>query len=206
MIRILLVDDHEIVRKGLQVFLNLQEDFLIIGEAKDGQEAVERYRQQKPDVVLLDLQMEPVDGLTALRQIKEMDEQAKVIVLTSFLDPTHVLPAVESGAMGYLVKTTDAQAIALAIRNVVVGKSMFDAELMQSMAKGIRERADLQDLTPRELDVLGLLAKGLSNQEIADTLVIGIKTVKTHVSNILAKLGLQDRTQAAVYAIEHGVK
>ncbi len=206
MIRILLVDDHEIVRRGLQVYLGLQEDFLVIGEAKDGQEAVERYRQQKPDIVLLDLQMEPVDGVTALRQIKEIDAQAKVIVLTSFLDPAHVLPALESGAVGYLVKTTDAQAIAKAIRDVVAGKTMFDAELMQSMANGIQQRAVLQDLTQRELDVLGLLAKGLSNQEIADILFIGTKTVKTHVSNILSKLSLHDRTQAAIYAIDHGIK
>ena len=206
MIRILIVDDHEVVRRGLRAYLGLEADFAVIDEASDGQAAVEKFKDKVPDVVLLDLHMEPVDGLEALKQIKRINAAAKVIVLTSFFDALHVLPAIEAGAAGYLVKTADASTIAHAVREVFRGKTIFDADAMQSMANAIQQRAAIHDLTEREFDVLKLLAKGLSNQEIADTLFIGVKTVKTHVSNILSKLNVQDRTQAAVYAIEHGIK
>ncbi len=204
MITIMLVDDHDIVRRGLAMVLTLEEDFEIVASAQDGASAIALYEQFQPKITLLDLNMEPVDGITVLKTIRSLDPTAKVIVLSSFFDANHVLPAIEAGAKGYLVKTSDASQIIDTIRKVDQGKTAYDQDAMNAMAKGLQDRALLQELTERETDVLKLLAKGYSNQEIADTLYIGIKTVKTHVSNILAKLHVEDRTQAALYAVAHG--
>ena len=202
-IKILIVDDHHVVRKGLKTVLGLEEDFEIVGEAEDGNAAWIQYQQLMPDIVLLDLQMEPVDGITALIAIKEVDPEATVIVLTSFVDSAHVLPAIEAGATGYMLKTADPEEIAGAIRNAFVGKGTFDQVAIQAMSEGMKNRAKFAELTDREKEVLRLISKGKSNQDIGDELFIGIKTVKTHVSNILSKLGVEDRTQAAVYALRY---
>ncbi len=202
-IKILIVDDHHVVRKGLKTVLGLEEDFVIIGEAEDGNDAWVQYQQLMPDIVLLDLQMEPVDGITALIAIKEVDPEAKVIVLTSFVDSANVLPAIEAGATGYMLKTADPEEIADAIRAAHIGKGTFDQVAIQAMSEGMKNRAKFTELTDREREVLRLISKGKSNQEIGDQLFISIKTVKTHVSNILSKLDVEDRTQAAVYALRY---
>jgi len=204
-IRVLVVDDHQVVRRGLRAYLSLETDIEVVGEANDGASAVAEFARVKPDVTLLDLHMVPVDGVEALRRIRRNDGQARVIILTSFVDAAHVMPAIESGASGYLLKTSAPDEIAAAIRGVFAGGATYDTEAMQAMARGMHERSAASALTDRELDVLQLLAKGKSNQEIADELFIGLKTVKTHVSNILAKLEVADRTQAAVYALTHGL-
>ncbi len=204
-IRVLIVDDHQVVRRGLRAYLSLESDIEVVGEAQDGESAIAEFARVRPDVTLLDLHMVPVDGVEALQRIRRNDERARVIVLTSFIDAAHVLPAMEAGAAGYLLKTSDPNEIVAAIRGVFAGRATFDAEAMQAMAKGMRARATMSLLTERELDVLRLLARGKSNQEIGDELFIGLKTVKTHVSNILAKLEVTDRTQAAVYALTHGL-
>ncbi len=200
-IRILIVDDHHVVRKGLRMVLELEADFEIIAEASEGNEALKQYELQHPDIVLLDLQMEPMDGISTLKEIKRVDPEAKVIVLTSYIDSTHALPAIEAGASGYLLKTADPDEIISAIRKAMIGKGTFDQVAVQAMAKGMQNRAKFAELTDREKEVLHLISQGKSNQEIAEELFIGIKTVKTHVSNIFSKLGVEDRTQAAVYAL-----
>ncbi len=204
-IRVLIVDDHQVVRRGLRAYLSLEADIEVVGEAQDGESAVAEFVRTRPDVTLLDLHMAPVDGVEALQRIRRDDKQARVIILTSFIDVSHVMPAIEAGASGYLLKTSDPEELVGAIRGVFAGRATYDAEAMRAMAKGMRERATISTLTEREMDVLRLLARGKSNQEIADELFIGLKTVKTHVSNILAKLAVADRTQAAVYALTHGL-
>lgn len=204
-IRVLIVDDHEVVRRGLAAVLALWEEVELVGEARDGGQAVAAYGEWKPDVVLLDLQMEPVDGIEALRRIRESDPAARVIALTSFVDAQHVLPAVEAGAAGYLLKTADPDEIVAAIRAVASGRSMFDQGVMEALAHGVQRRAVAAQLTEREREVLRLVAGGKSNQQIAEALFIGVKTVKTHISSIFAKIDVQDRTQAAVYALRHGL-
>lgn len=204
-IRVLIVDDHEVVRRGLAAVFALWKDVVLVGEAQDGAQAMAAYRLLKPDVVLLDLQMEPVGGIEALREIRGGDAQARVIALTSFVDAEYVLPAVEAGAAGYILKTADPDEIVAAIRAVASGRSVFDADVMDALAQGVQSRATAAQLTERERDVLRLVAAGKTNQQIAETLFIGIKTVKTHISSILAKIDVQDRTQAAVYALRHGL-
>ena len=204
-IRVLVVDDHEVVRRGLAAVLALWEEVELIGEARDGEQAVAAYGEWKPDVVLLDLRMEPVDGIEALRRIRESDPAARVIALTSFVDAGHVLPAVEAGAAGYLLKTADPDEIVAAIRAVASGRSMFDQGVMEALAHGVQRRAVTAQLTEREREVLRQVAEGKSNQQIAEALFIGVKTVKTHISSIFAKIDVQDRTQAAVYALRHGL-
>ncbi len=204
-IRVLIVDDHEVVRRGLAAVLALWEEVELVGEARDGGQAVAAYGEWKPDVVLLDLQMEPVDGIEALRRIRESDPAARVIALTSFVDAQHVLPAVEAGAAGYLLKTADPDEIVAAIRAVASGRSMFDQGVMEALAHGVQRRAVTAQLTEREREVLRQVAEGKSNQQIAEALFIGVKTVKTHISSIFAKIDVQDRTQAAVYALRHGL-
>ncbi|MCY0875934.1 MAG: response regulator transcription factor [Firmicutes bacterium] len=203
-ITILLADDHQVVRRGLRALLSLENDIAVIGEASDGAEAVDLYKDQHPDVVLLDLQMKPVDGLTALRQLRALDPNARILILTSFVDAAHVTPAMDSGATGYLLKTAEPAELLAAIRRAVDGGVTYDPDAMRAMMDGRREHAKMDLLTQRELDVLRMIAKGRSNQEIADALFIGQKTVKTHVSNILSKLQVSDRTQAAVYALKNG--
>ena len=204
-IRVLLVDDHQVVRRGLRAVLELERDIAVAGEAADGEEAVRMYEELRPDAVLLDLRMAPVGGIEALRRIRQFDGRARVIVLSSFVDAAHVMPAMEAGAHGYLLKTAEPEEIAAALRAAVAGRGTFDADVLHAAAEGMQTRAAAQELTEREREVLKLLAAGRSNQEIGDSLYIGLKTVKTHVSSILAKLGVGDRTQAAVYAIRHGL-
>ena len=206
-IRVLLADDHPVVRHGLRAFLQLQEDLDIVGEAGDGVEAVAQVKKLQPHVVLLDLVMPRLDGIDAIRQIREASPTTRVIVLTTFADDEKVFPAVKAGAAGYLLKDVEPRELAEAIRTVNSGQGLLHpsitAKLMQEFAGG-QERADVVEaLTDREMDVLRLIAQGKSNREIAREFVLSEKTVKTHVSNILAKLHLADRTQAALYAVRN---
>lgn len=204
-IRVVIVDDHQVVRRGLQAYLALEPTIEVIGEGGDGDVAIALYTSLRPDVMLLDLQMEPVDGVQALREIRRLDPRARVIILTSFVDAGRVMPAMEAGASGYVLKTAEPAEIVRAVRAVMEGRGAFDHDAMQAMAQGMRQRSEIAELTEREMEVLRLLAEGMSNQEIAETLYIGLKTVKTHVSNVLAKLHVTDRTQAALYAVRVGI-
>lgn len=208
MIRVLLVDDHEMVRMGLAAYLSTTDDIEVVGEAENGKEGVRLAKALQPDVILMDLVMEEMDGIEATKAIIKENPQARIIVLTSFVDDEKVYPVIEAGAMSYLLKTTRAPQIAEAIRAAYKGESVLEAKVTTKMMKRMRseaERLPHHDLTERELEVLRLIAEGKTNQEIADQLVIGIKTVKTHVSNILAKLDVEDRTQAAIYAHRHNL-
>ena len=207
-IRVLIADDHPVVRQGLHTFLDLQEDLEVVGEARDGQEAVDIVRRLQPDIVLMDLVMPQLSGIDAIPQVREASPSTKVIVLTSFADDEKVFPAVKAGAAGYLLKDAQPQELAQAIRTVHRGEALLHpsiaAKLMREYAGGEpRAKSDL--LTERELEVLRHLARGMSNKEIAKSLVLSEKTVKTHVSNILRKLDLADRTQAALYAVKQGL-
>ncbi|WP_054949078.1 response regulator [Numidum massiliense] len=208
-VKVLLVDDHEMVRMGLAAFLSTEEGIEVVGEASSGAEGVKLAVQTKPDVILMDLVMEGMDGIAATKEIKKVYPEAKVIVLTSFHDDDKVYPAVEAGAFSYLLKTARASEIAQAVRQAYRGQSVFEAQvagkLINRFARGKQEPLPHEQCTARELEVLSLIGEGRSNQEIADQLFIGIKTVKTHVSNILSKLGVEDRTQAAIYAHRHGI-
>lgn len=202
-ISVLVVDDHPVVRHGLRTFLETIEDVEIAGEAADGAQAVELAQRLLPDVVLMDLVMPELDGIEATRRIRELSPSTKVIVLTSFDDDEKVFPSIKAGAAGYLLKDVHPQELAEAIRKVHRGEALLAPsvalKLMQEVAGA--ERAAASGLTERELDVLRLIARGLPNKLIAKELVVSEKTVKTHVSNILAKLHLADRTQAALYAV-----
>jgi NarL family two-component system response regulator LiaR len=208
-IRVLIVDDHAVVREGLRSFLELQDGIEVAGEAADGAEAVELAPQLRPDVVLMDLVMPNLDGLEAMRQLRRSLPAARVIVLTSFLDEEHLLPAMRAGAAGYLLKNAQPQELARAIRAAHAGEALIDpavaARLVDALAAG-NGRDDYERLTPREREVLELIGRGLSNKRIALELGIAEKTAKTHVSNVLGKLGLADRTQAALYATRQGRK
>ena len=203
-ISLLIVDDHEVVRQGLRTFLELQEDVEIVGEAANGREALGLVESLLPDVVLMDLVMPEMDGIEAIRRIRSISPSTKVIVLTSFADDDKVFGSVKAGAAGYLMKDVRPHDLAVAIRTVHIGGALLHPEiatkLMQEFAQGNR-RTDVEALTQRELQVLRLIAGGMANKEIAAELTIAEKTVKTHVSNILQKLHLADRTQAAVYAV-----
>ena len=208
MIRVLLVDDHEMVRMGLAAYLATEADIEVIGEASNGEDGVRLALELKPDVILMDLVMEGMDGIEATRRIMSEDPKMRIIVLTSFIDDEKVYPVIEAGAMSYLLKTSRAPQIAEAIRSAYAGQSMVEAQvtgkMMQRMRSG-ESKLPHEQLTERELEVLRLIADGKSNQDIADELFIGVKTVKTHVSNILTKLGVEDRTQAAIYAHRHSL-
>jgi two-component system, NarL family, response regulator LiaR len=202
-IRVLIVDDHAVVREGLRSFLELQEGIEVVGEAADGAEAVEEAVRLGPDVVLMDLVMPRLDGISAMRQVRERVPATRVIVLTSFLDNDRLLPAIRAGAAGYLLKNAQPQELARAIRTAHAGEALIDpavaARLVDALASG--ERSDrYEELTPREREVLELIGRGFSNKRIALELGAAEKTVKNHVSNVLAKLGVADRTQAALYA------
>jgi two-component system, NarL family, response regulator LiaR len=207
LIKVLLVDDHEMVRMGLVAFLSTEEDIEVVGEAGSGEEGVELARSLKPDVILMDLVMEGMDGIEATRRIREIHPAGKVIVLTSFIDDEKVYPVIEAGAFSYLLKTTRASDIASAIRQAYKGQPVLEAQVTGKMMARFRQHGSLphEQCTARELEVLVLIGQGKSNQEIADELFIGIKTVKTHVSNILSKLDVEDRTRAAIYAHRHGI-
>jgi NarL family two-component system response regulator LiaR len=207
----LIVDDHSMVRQGVRVFLETQQDLLVVGEAGSGEEAIRLCAQHFPDVVLMDLMMPGMDGATATRQIKVISPRTQVIILTSFLDHEHVLPAMRSGALSYLLKDVGADELLRAIRLASRGESVLHPNVTSLVVQALRtERAPESVsgpvLSERELEVLHLVADGLTNLEIADRLVISEKTVKSHVSNILGKLDLSDRTQAAVYAWRQGLK
>ncbi|PTX59094.1 LuxR family two component transcriptional regulator [Melghirimyces profundicolus] len=209
-IRILLVDDHPMVRKGLRLFLKTKEDMEIVGEASNGKEAVEEMERLQPDVVLMDLVMPEMDGVEATRKMKEAHPGVKVVVLTSFSDQDHVLPAIRAGAEGYQLKEIEADELAETIRAAHQGQTHLHpraaGHLVHQFTSGVsREEKNGPDvLTRREREVLRLITAGKSNKEIAAELVIAEKTVKTHVSSILGKLELQDRTQAAIHAIKQG--
>lgn len=206
MIRVLLVDDHEMVRLGVATFLDIQEDIEIIGEASNGLQGLNMALDLRPDVIIMDLVMDVMDGIEATRQIIEAWPEAKILIVTSFLDDEKVYPAIKAGASSYILKTSSADAIADAIRNTYHGESVMAPEVSEKVLAG--QYADSQthlhdQLTNREREVLQLIAQGQSNQEIADQLFISLKTVKSHVSNILSKLDVSDRTQATIYAYQH---
>jgi NarL family two-component system response regulator LiaR len=207
-IRVLIVDDHGVVREGLRAYLELEPDIEVVGEARDGAEGVRRSEELEPDVVLMDLVMPNMDGVDATSRIKQQRPETHVIVLTSFLDDERVVPAIKAGATSYLLKDVGAGDLARAIRGAWAGQAQLHPEvarrLMQQVTTPRRVEASAQ-LTEREREVLRLLAEGRSNKEIARSLVVSERTVKGHVSNILGKLGLQDRTQAALYAVRHGL-
>jgi DNA-binding NarL/FixJ family response regulator len=203
-IKVLVVDDHPVVRQGLRTFLDLQGDITVVGEAADGDAAVAAAERLQPDVVLLDLRMPGADGVAALRGLRERGSTARVLVITSFTEPAAVLPAVRAGAAGYVYKDVDPPALAAAIRSVHAGHVLLHPDVARLLAAG-NARPDGVRLTPREREVLAEVARGRSNREIARELTLSEKTVKAHVSAILTKLGVQDRTQAALYAVRTGL-
>ncbi|MBM6769828.1 MULTISPECIES: response regulator [Bacillus cereus group] len=212
-IKVLLVDDHTVVLKGLAFFLSTQEDLELVGEANNGKEALVKVGETNPDVILMDLYMPEMDGVEATAYIKKEYPNVKVIVLTSFSDQAHVLPALRAGASGYILKDVEPDQLVEAIRsaykgNIQLHPDIANALLSQTLPVEEKEEESsiqVDVLTVRENEVLQLLAKGMSNKEIASVLVITEKTVKAHVSSILSKLNLSDRTQAALYAVKNGI-
>jgi NarL family two-component system response regulator LiaR len=205
-IRLLIVDDHAVVRQGLREFLRLQEGIDVVGEAASAADAVEVAATTFPDVVLLDLVMPDGNGVGALRRLIEVAPGVRVLVLTSFADDAQIFAAVAAGASGYLLKDIDPQALADAIRDVHAGRpALHPTVAARLMRQGSTARIAHDDLTAREREVLRLMVEGLANKQIAQRLGIGEKTIKTHVSRVLAKLGVADRTQAAVLAIREGL-
>ncbi|MDQ3849051.1 MAG: response regulator transcription factor [Actinomycetota bacterium] len=209
MIRVLIVDDHAVVRQGLRTFLELHDDIEVTGEAADGEEALRAAAAAPPDVVLMDLVMPRLDGIAAISRLRERHPAARAIVLTSFLDDAKVLPAVRAGAAGYLLKDVQPTELVQAIRTVARGEALLHpavaARVLAELADDPRPGGPHERLTERELEVLGLVARGLANKAIALELGVAEKTAKTHVGNILAKLGVSDRTQAALYAVREGL-
>lgn len=212
-IKVLLVDDHTVVLKGLAFFLSTQEDLALVGEANNGKEALVKVGETNPDVVLMDLYMPEMDGVEATTCIKKEYPNVKVIVLTSFSDQAHVLPALRAGASGYILKDVEPDQLVEAIRSAYKGNIQLHPDIanaLLSQTLPVEEKEEepsiqVDVLTARENEVLQLLAKGMSNKEIASVLVITEKTVKAHVSSILSKLNLSDRTQAALYAVKNGI-
>lgn len=208
MIRVFIADDHPIVRRGIRDLLETEADIEVIGEATNGRDAVSEAVKRVPDVILMDLVMTPVDGIEATRLIKEQAPGIKILVLTSFATDDKVFPAIKAGALGYLIKDTAPEALVRAIRQVHQGQPTLHPSIAQKVLAEIAQPAEREPipdpLTEREVEVLKLLAHGLTNQEIADRLVIGVTTVYSHVSNILSKLHLATRTQAALYALREG--
>lgn len=208
MIKVVFVDDHEMVRIGVSSYLSAQPDIEVIGEADNGKKGVELCLDLRPDVILMDLVMKEMDGIEATRQIIKSWPEAKVIIVTSFLDDEKVYPALEAGATSYLLKTSKASEIANAVRSTFHGQSILEPEVTGKMMMKMRQKDVTHphdQLTSREMEILMLMAEGKSNQEIADQLFIALKTAKTHVSNILSKLEVQDRTQAVIYAFKHSL-
>ena len=207
-IRILITDDHAVVREGLQKLISTEPGMEVVGEAADGIEAVQMTCELNPDVILMDMVMPRMGGLEAIRKIKEECPDSRVLVLTSFSDDETVFPAIKAGALGYLLKNTSPDLLLSAIRDVHQGNSSISPDIANKLMSELQRKSDLpltkEPLTEREMDVLKLVAQGLTNQEIADQLVISEGTVRTHVSNILSKLHLANRTQAALYALREG--
>jgi DNA-binding NarL/FixJ family response regulator len=202
-IRVLVVDDHPVVRQGLRTFLDVLDDIEVVGEASDGASCVAATAELRPDVVLLDLRMPGSDGVEALRGLRELGLPTRVLVITSFTEPTAVLPAVRAGAAGYVYKDIDPPALAAAIRSVHAGHVLLHPDVARLLAGGTAPEG--AQLTTREREVLAEVARGRSNREIARQLGLAEKTVKTHMSAILTKLGVQDRTQAALHAVRSGL-
>ncbi|MFD1038798.1 response regulator [Virgibacillus byunsanensis] len=206
MISILFADDHEMVRIGVSAYLSAQPDMEVVAEADDGEEAVQIALDLRPDIILMDLVMKEMDGIEATKNIIAEWAEAKIIIVTSFLDDEKVYPALEAGATSYMLKTSKASEIAKAIRATFEGQSILEPEVTGKIMNRMREKnvENLHDqLTEREMEILLLVAQGKTNQEIADELYIAMKTVKVHVSNVLGKLEVHDRTQAVIYAFKH---
>ncbi len=209
-IKVVLVDDHSMIRIGLKAYLETLPDMHVVGEAASGEEAVKIVSETRPDVVLMDLIMTGMDGVEATRQVKHIHPAAQVIILTSYHEDSHIFPAIKAGALSYVLKDIDPDDLAMAIRKAHTGQAMLNPQVAARMVKELQgssaqEANPFVELTERELDVLRLVALGKTNQEIAADLVISEKTVKTHLTNLLAKLHLKDRTQAAAYAWQNGI-
>jgi DNA-binding NarL/FixJ family response regulator len=209
-IRVLLVDDHAVVRKGLRAFFDQLDDIEVVGEASDGSEGVALARRHRPDVVLMDLLMPNMDGVTAIGRIKAELPETEIVTMTSFIEEDKVTSALEAGASGYVLKDAEADEVAQAIRAAYAGEVHLDPAVARMLAQRMRNKkapADdlVEPLTDREKDVLRLLGQGMSNKEIGTALFITERTARTYVSNILGKLGLASRTQAALWAVEHKV-
>ncbi|MEJ2448215.1 MAG: response regulator transcription factor [Anaerolineales bacterium] len=209
-ITVLLVDDHEVVRSGVSAFLASQPDFEVVGEAKSGTEAVNLVQKTVPDVVLMDLVMAKMDGVEATRQVKAVSPRTKIVVLTSYHQDEYIFPALQAGAISYILKDVKMDELADALRRASQGEATLHprvaSRVIQELHGANREELNpYTELTDREMEVLKLIAKGQSNSAIAESLVISVNTVKGHVSNILSKLHLADRTQAAVYAWQQGI-
>jgi NarL family two-component system response regulator LiaR len=221
-IRVIIADDHQVVRQGLRTFLELHDDIDVVGEAADGAAAVEMVRALAPDVILMDLMMPRLDGISATKQVVGLGLQTRVIALTSFVDDSQVFPAIEAGASSYLLKDVSPDELVEAIRAAHRGEPRLHPDVARKLMEAMRgsrpageaaaasagqgdTRAVATELTERELEVVKLVAQGKSNQEIASQFFISEKTVKTHISHILAKLGLKDRTQLAIFAIRNGL-
>lgn len=208
-IRVFIAEDHPLVRRGIRDLLQTEAGMIVVGEAGNGQTAVTQVAELRPDIVIMDLVMPQMDGIEATRRIKEAQPDIQILVLTSFATDDMVFPAIKAGALGYLIKDTEPEALIQAIRQVHAGEVTLHPAVAQKLLQeiaGPRERPPAQEqLTEREIEVLKLLARGMSNQEIAADLVISVATVYTHVSNILAKLHLATRTQAALYALREGL-
>ena len=205
----LLVDDHTVVRRGLRTFFDLTDDIQVIGEAADGEQAIAEALRLKPDVILMDLMMPRTDGLTAIAAIKQAQPEIEIVAVTSFIEEDKVTAALEAGATGYLLKDAEAEEVAAAVRAAFAGETHLDAAVARMLARRMRERRAAppaaEPLTQRELEVLSLVGQGASNKDIAAALFITERTARTHVSNILGKLGLASRTQAALYAVDHNL-
>ena len=204
-IRVMLIDDHEMVRLGLKSYLNLQPDVEVVAEAGDGEEGLTKALEVKPDVVVMDLVMPKMTGVEATLALLKEWPQAQIVILTSYLDNEKIYPVYETGARGYMLKASSADEILSAIRKVARGEYAIETEVEKKVEHHKRYPDLHEDLTAREREILTLLAKGYDNQRIADESFISLKTVKTHVSNILSKLAVSDRTQAVVYAFQHGL-
>jgi NarL family two-component system response regulator LiaR len=211
-IRVLIVDDHRMVRNGLRDFLSGEPDLLVVGEAERGEQAIERVQELAPDVVLMDLMMPGMGGIAAIGILRQAHPEIKIIALTSFADDEQVFPALQNGANGYLLKDVDPDELASAIRAVRRGESPLDPDVAKRLIMQFQRgptapapKPEHEPLTERERDVLRLLTEGKSNKEIASELFIGDRTVKSHLSAIFQKLNVEDRTQAALYAVRHGL-
>lgn len=209
-IRVLIVDDHAIVREGLSTLIQIQEDMEVVGEAADGLEAVAQARELQPDVILMDMVMPEQDGLTAIIKLKSENNPARILVLSSYAEDKQVFPAIKAGASGYILKSSSSRDVVRAIRDVNQGQSTLHPAIARKLIAELNspqaEKAQVKDLlTERELDVLKMVAQGYSNQEIGQQLTVSHRTVSTHVSNILEKLHLANRTQAALFALREGL-
>jgi two-component system, NarL family, response regulator LiaR len=204
-VRVLLVDDHAVVRKGLQMYFSLEERLELIGEAVNGEDALAKVEALRPDVVLMDLLMPVMDGVTAIREIKTRFPEVEVIALTSVLEDDKVVGAVQAGAMGYLLKDADGEAILEAIFAANRGEVRLHPEAAKRLLREVRTPEMRESLTPRETQILKMIARGQSNKHIAKELDVAERTVKTHITSLLSKLGLTSRTQAALFALKQGL-